>query len=203
MSDLSALIYLVEEINLRMDKYRDMKIDRLFLLGLLSTGIALTSLELITAQAAQAKPIFLADLPCPQRTKGSSWNEGKEDVVLSREIYTSLMYISYGNGDSEFACKLPDAKSAELDIEAGLPSTANGYSILKFYLNGTEVASEKIFPGKVTTINQKLTGRLDVPYQIGPRRTLVVETICVSGSGCSRIQFFKANLNVVGNPNPK
>jgi hypothetical protein len=174
-----------------------MKISHLLTLGL-SAGIALATVGLTSIQSAEAKPIFLTDLDCLSATKGFRWYTNKEDVVLNKEIYTSLM--RFYSDDSEFACKLPSAKNAELDLEVGLPSTTGGPTILNFYLNGTQVVSEKIFPGKVTTINEKLTGRSDISYQVGGRRTLVVETICVTGSGCGQIRFFKANLNVVSNP---
>jgi hypothetical protein len=177
-----------------------MTINYLLALGL-ATGVVLSAFELVNLQPAHAKPIFLADLQCPNVIKGDLWVASKDDVVLSREIYTSLMRL-YGS-DAEFACKLPSAKSADLDLEVGLPSDAGGSTVLNFYLNGTQVISEKISPGKVTVINEKLTGRSDIPYQVGGRRTLVIETICVTGSGCGRIRFFKANLNVVSNPGAK
>jgi hypothetical protein len=176
-----------------------MKIDRLLALGL-STGIALASLELIRTQAVQAKPIALSDLYC-LRIKNSwgSIQSDKEDIILNKEIYTSLMK-TYTSDDFEIACKLPSAKSADLDLEMTLPSSAGGATIIKFYLNGMQIVSEKIVPGKITLINAKLTGRADIPYQVGGRRTLGIETVCVSGAGCSNIRFLKGDLNVVSDP---
>jgi hypothetical protein len=180
-----------------------MKIDRLLALGL-STGIALASLELIRTQAVQAKPIALSDLYCLtiKDVSGAGIVSRKEDIILNKEIYTSLMRM-YTYNDFEIACKLPSAKSADLDLELTLPSAAGGATIVNFYLNGTQIISEKIVPGKVTLINEKLTGRADIPYQVGGRRTLGIETICVSGSGCDYVRFFKGNLNVISNPGTK
>jgi hypothetical protein len=182
-----------------------MKIDRLLALGL-STGIAFVSLELMKTEAAQAKPIALTDLACI-RIKGGLYQADKEDIILNREIYTSLMRsgvtMTGHHTDSEFACKLPSAKSAELDLEITIPSGDNGTMLLTFYLNGNQVVSEKVFSGKVTVIKESLIGRADAPYQVGGRRTLVVETTCLSGSGCSAIRFLKGNLNVVANPGAK
>jgi hypothetical protein len=190
------------------DQPRKMKIDYLKYVAPLMVVI-LASIDFIQPNSAQAKPIFLTDLPCmTTKTRqaggwGSPWTPNKEDVVLGREIYTSLMSISSGE-DKEFACKLPSgAKSAKLDLEVGIPSTSGGPFLLTFYLNGNEIISEKIFPGKVTLIKASLTGNSNVPYEIGGRRTLVVETTCLNGSGCGYIRFFKANLNVVGNPGGK
>jgi hypothetical protein len=180
-----------------------MKIDRLLALGL-STSIAFASLNLIISQAAEAKPIALSDLYCIgiKRVNSVAVLANKEDIILNKEIYTSLMRMSVSD-DLEVACKLPSAKSANLDLELTLPSSAGGGTIVNFYLNGTQIVSEKVMPGKVTLINEKLTGRADIPYQVGGRRTLGIETICVSGSGCDYVRFFKGNLNVVSNPGTK
>jgi hypothetical protein len=181
-----------------------MKIDRLKALSIAAATV-FVGMGVIQPQAVQAKPIFLADLKCIV-TKGNSWSPGAEDVILNREIYTSLMYATRSFNsfvDSEFACKLPSAKSAELDLEMGIPSKEGGPILITFYLNGNQVVSEKVFPGKIISIKEALTGRADAPYQVGGRKTLVVETTCMSGSGCGYIRFFKANLNVVGNPGAK
>jgi hypothetical protein len=182
-----------------------MKIDHLLVLCL-STGMAFASLELIRTQPAQAKPIALPDLQC-LTIKDSRWDSPgvkshKEDIILNREIYTSLMRVGT-SADFEIACKLPSAKSANLDLELTLPSSAGGPTIINFYLNGTQIISENIVPGKITLINEKLVGRADIPYQVGGRRTFGIETICASGSGCDKIRFLKGNLNVVSNPGTK
>jgi hypothetical protein len=182
-----------------------MKIDRLLALGLL-TGITLVSFELAVNQTAQAKPIPLPNLECLKVSGPSGYRAGidshKEDIILNKEIYTSLMRAA-STHDFEVACKLPSAKSANLDLELTLPSSAGGPTIINFYLNGTQIVSEKVFPGKITLINEKLTGRADISYQVGGRRTFGIETICASGSGCDQIRFLKGNLNVVSNPGAK
>jgi hypothetical protein len=189
-----------------------MRSDRLTALGSVALtvfiGAALTifiGIQSVFAQSAQSNPIFLADLPCIEK-KGNLWATGKKDVVLNREIYTSLMNSGRSRDrrgtieDSEFACNLPNAKNAELDLELGIPSTESGPFLLTFYLNGNQIVSEKVFPGRVTVIKQPLTDRADVPYQIDGTSTLGVKTTCLRVSGCGLIRFFKANLNVVNSP---
>jgi hypothetical protein len=181
-----------------------MNASRLLGLGF-ATGISLAALEVSANHIAYAKPMPLTDLNCI-RIKGdnfaSNFSGTKEDIILNREIYTSLLRFG-SSSDQEFACKLPSAKSASLDLEMAIPSDAGGPFLLSIYLNGNQIISEKVFPGKVTLVNQPLTGRADVSYQVGGRRTIVFETTCLNGSSCSPIRFLKGNLNVVVNPGAK
>jgi hypothetical protein len=179
-----------------------MKIKRLRGLGI--TVIALAGIEYLHPQAAQSKPIPLIDLPCMMIKGGNyalatNFSPTKEDIILNREIYTSLFRLE-ATSDQEFACKLPNAKNASLDLELTIPSGRGGPFLFTVYLNGNQIISEKVSPGKVKLINEPLTGRADTPYQVGGRRTIVFETTCLSGSGCGEIRFLKGNLNVVSNP---
>jgi hypothetical protein len=162
--------------------------------------ISFATWEAFENNVAFAKPVPLTDLSCIA-IKGSStsFDTNKRDIILNREIYTSLFEFN-SSSDQEFACKLPIAKSASLDLELALASAANGPFLVSIYLNGNQIASEKVLPGKVTLINESLTGRADIPYQVGGRRTLVFETTCLSGSGCGTVRFLKGNLNIVANP---
>lgn len=176
-----------------------MKDDHLKYVVPLTVGILL-GMDCIQPKSAQPKSISLINLPCTiTRTTealdwGSAWVNIKEDVVLNREFHSSLMRI-YAS-DREFACKLPNAKSASLDLEVGIPSNEAGPALLTVYLNGDLVASEKVIPGKVTLIKKPLVS------EIGGKWILVIETSCLKNS-CGDIRFFKANLNVVGNPGGK
>jgi hypothetical protein len=175
-----------------------MKIDRLLALGF-ATGISFATLEAFSNHMASAKPMPLTDLSCIAIKGSGTFDTNKRDVILNREIYTSLFEFNL-RSDQEFACKLPNAKSASLDLELVLASAENGPFLVSIYLNGSQIASEKVLPGKVTLINESLTGRADIPYQVGGRRTLVFETTCLSGSGCGTVRFLKGNLNIVANP---
>jgi len=143
-----------------------------------------------------ARPIPVTELRC-QATKEFSWREGKEDVILNREIYTRIAFI---NEDSEFACKLPAAQRASLNLEAGIPSNEGGPVRLDFYLNGNRVYSDNIYSGSVTYINIPLTGQPNAPYMVERRRTLSVETTCLNARGCGDVRLFKADLEIVASP---
>jgi hypothetical protein len=148
-------------------------------------------------------PIFLGDLECIA-TQGSVWRGERKDIVLDRAIYTSVMRAtsSFMNSyyDEEFSCKLPKAKNAELNMQVGIPTNGKGPFLLNFYLNGTKIVEEKIFPNKITVIQEKLTGRDDIDYQVGKGRTLTVQTTCLAADGCTPIYFLKADLDLVINP---
>jgi hypothetical protein len=177
-----------------------MKIDRLLALGF-ATGISFVVFEGFANLMASAKPIPLTDLKCMEIKGSAGFNDTKKEIVLNREIYTSLFnFATYA--DQEFACKLPNAKSASLDLELTIPSDKGGPSAVSIYLNGNQIISEKVFPGKVTLIKEPLTARTDTPYQVGGRRTIVFETTCLHSSGCL-VHFLKGNLNIVSNPGAK
>jgi hypothetical protein len=83
-------------------------------------------------QSAQSKPIFLANLSCVQH-RGYLWETEIEEVILNREIYTTRMSTTRSwnlNGliNSEFSCKLPNAKSAELDFLMAVKFTQRRFS---------------------------------------------------------------------------
>lgn len=172
-----------------------------FITKLVASILTCAAIGLFNTQMVLARPIPVTSLRCQNAMGNSSgvWTESKEDVTLSREIYTSLVLLY---SDSAFSCKLPAAQKAKLNLEAGIPSAEGGPVKLDFYLNGFQVYSDKIYPGRVTQINVSLTGRSDVTYTVEGRRTLSVETTCLSGGGCSRIyiRLFKADLEVEGSP---
>jgi hypothetical protein len=182
-----------------------MKIDRLKALGI-TVFMLLLGTEYVQPQSVQARTMPLSD--CRGLIiRGNSTNYGtsgfdatKEDFMLGREIYTSL-FTFFSNEDQEFACKLPGAKSASLDLEMAIVSGRNGPFLVTIYLNGNQISSEKVFPGKITVVRETLTGRSDAPYQVGGRpTTLVFQTTCLNGSGCGIVRFLKGNFNYVANP---
>jgi hypothetical protein len=176
-----------------------MKSSRFLVLGILTVS-SLIVLDASRSQIAYAKPIPLKDLSCmaiKHGGYGSMFNDKAEDIILNREIYTSLFRLQ--PVDQEWACKLPSTKSASLDLEMTIPSDDSGPFLMTIYLNGNQVVSEKIFPGKITLVKQPLTGRADEPYEVGGRRTLVLETTCLSGARCGSIRFLKGDFNALIN----
>lgn len=182
-----------------------MKIDRLKALSI-TAFMMLFGVEYVQPQLVQARTMPLSD--CRGLIiKGyatdygtSGFDAQKQDFMLGREIYTSLFSFA-NNEDQEFACKLPNAKSASLDLEMAIKSDRGGPFLVAIYLNGTQIRAEKVFSGKITVVRETLTGRSDVPYQIGGRpTTLVFQTTCLNGSGCGTVRFLKGNFNFVANP---
>jgi hypothetical protein len=184
----------------------NMKIDRLKALGTI-VFMVLIGTEFFQPQLVQARTMPLSD--CRGiiiKGEASNWgwtagfSENKEDFMLGREIYTSLFKF-YSDQDQEFSCKLPNAKSASLDLEMAIGSNRNGPFLVTIYLNGNQISSEKVFPGKITVVRETLTGRSDAPYQVGGRpTTLVFQTTCLNGSGCGAVRFLKGNFNFAANP---
>lgn len=176
----------------------NMKIDRLKALGI-TAFMLLIGVEYVHPQLVQAKTIPLTDLSCMAIKGGGYFTSETDNFIMNREIYTSLFRFS-NYQDQEFACKLPNAKSASLDLQMAIASDKEGPFLVTIYLNGNKISSKKVFPGKITIVKESLIGRSDAPYEVGGRRTLVFQTTCLSGSGCGWTRFLKGDLNFVVSP---
>jgi hypothetical protein len=131
-----------------------MKIDRLKALSI-TAFVMLFGTEFFLPQLVQARTMPLSDCSgliirgASFYGNSSGFEAKKEDFMLGREIYTSLFQF-LSNEDQEFACKLPNAKSASLDLEMAMKSDRGGPFLVNIYLNGTQIRSDKVFSGKIT-----------------------------------------------------
>jgi hypothetical protein len=149
-------------------------------------------------QEAIARPVKINKLPCMVTSNtGSYWNnDAASEIVLKREIYTSVFDIYVGR---DIACKLPAAQDAYLDLQLAIPSNEFGSARIDFYLNGSLVKSLQVEPGKVISAKIPLTGRSEISYAVGGRRTLGIETSCLSSS-CGYIRSIRGNLEIRQSP---
>jgi hypothetical protein len=135
--------------------------------------------------ALAQRPIFLLDLTCIKTRGRWSFSQNRQDIVVGREIYTSIMY-SYPN--AAMTCKLPAARAASLRLEYGMSDTDSDSAPVKIeaYLDGNQIASQTASPGK--------TGTLLVDISQG--KNLSIETSCARATKCNgaTVYFFKAQI---------
>jgi hypothetical protein len=151
---------------------------------LLSAGVLSFTLATVGAQVALAqRPIPLADLKCV-KLSDYSWNSNLEDISVSREIYTSVLYI---RPDTKMTCRLPGGP-ASLRLEFAIPDTSDAPPVrIDVYVDGNQVASRTGDRGKVHTMI----------VDISNGRSLGLEVFCARATNCSinvRYHFMKAQI---------
>jgi hypothetical protein len=135
--------------------------------------------------ALAQRPILLLDLTCI-KTSNSVWgfNRQSQDIVVGREIYTSIMKSV---SDAAMTCKLPTASSASLRLEYGMSDTDSDRAPVKIdvYLDGNQIASRTASPGQRGTML----------VNISQGKNLSLETSCARASNCpASVYFFKAQI---------
>jgi hypothetical protein len=157
-----------------------------FFTKFIPVGMLCLILGTLGEQVALAqRPIFLLDLTCIKTSGYRAFNRRSQDIVVGREIYTSIMRAY---PDVAMTCKLPAASSTSLRLEYGMSDTNRNSAPVKIdaYLDGNQIASRTASPG------QRGTMLVD----ISQGKNLSIETSCARASNCGRayVYFFKAQI---------
>lgn len=145
-----------------------------WLSGLFAAGVLSFTLATVGAQVAQAqRPIPWTQLKC--QVKG--WQRSMfEDIVVSREIYTSMLRIFPG---TSFTCKLPGGR-ASLELQFAIPDNERKAPIkVDVYVDGNPVASRTGDKGKVHTMLVDVSNGKSVSIDVD----CAAATDCLSKSG--------------------
>ncbi len=147
----------------------------------LSAGMLSAMLGTVIAPLAQAqRPIPLFSLNCVRRS--GNYRTESQDIAVGRELYTSILRISY---DAAFTCRLPGGP-ASLRLEFAIPDTSKYPPIrIDVYVDGNQVASRTGDKGKVHTML----------VDISNGRSLAVEVFCATNCpNNTYYHFLKAQI---------
>jgi hypothetical protein len=144
--------------------------------GLLSAGVLSFTLATVGAQVAQAqRPIPLSDMKCQVQ---GWWRPMLEDIVVSREVYTSVLRIYPG---TSLTCKLPGGR-ASLRLEFVIPDKETKATIkVDVYVDGNQVASRTGDKGKVHTML----------VDVSNGKSLSVDIDCATATDCASMGVVK------------
>lgn len=159
---------------------------------LFAVGISTCFLSALSIQAAEAqRPVSLIEQQCV-RSGNSGWYTPVEDIVVGRELYTSIMFMNPYNfkKPNGMTCKLTPGRFSTLHLQFGMRDTTRdgiGTRIVSVWLDGNQAASRSVSRGQVKTIF------LDIKNA----RSLTLEVGCIKAEGCrtvGHVDFFKADL---------
>jgi hypothetical protein len=159
-------------------------LNKLFLMGALSGILGFGIITLSSVVKAQ-RPIFILDLACVDSRRGNDFGVRRSDIVIDREIYTSVMDAEW---DSQMTCRLPE-NAVGLYLEYGMADRDSKHPPmnLKVYLDGNELASRTVSPGEHDILMLDIQGG----------RSLTLEADCARATNCTRwtrLYFFKADV---------
>lgn len=115
-------------------------LSSLLLRGMLSFTLLTVGIKAVQAQRA----IPSSDMNCQVQ---GWWRQIQEDIVVSREIYTSILRIYPG---TSLTCQLPGGQ-ASLRLEFVIPETKAPIKV-DIYVDGNQVASRTGENGRVHTM---------------------------------------------------
>lgn len=161
-----------------------------WLSGLLSAGVLSFTLGTVGAQVAQAqRPIHILDLQClvtggylDNRGYLQSFERKPTDLVIGRQIYTSIMSVS----EASWTCKLPGGR-ASLRLEYGVDDRSEiSPPKIDVYVDGNQVASQVGKPGRINTML----------VDISNGKSLSIDIFCSTEKNCNRrrYHFFKFQI---------
>jgi len=161
-----------------------------WLSGLFSAGVLSFTLATVGAQVAQAqRPIHILDLQClvtggylDNRGYLQSFERKPTDLVIGRQIYTSIMSVS----EASWTCKLPGGR-ASLRLEYGVDDRSEiSPPKIDVYVDGNQVASQVGKPGRINTML----------VDISNGKSLSIDIFCSTEKNCNRrrYHFFKFQI---------
>ncbi len=161
-----------------------------WLSGLFSAGVLSFTLATVGAQVAQAqRPIHILDLQClvtggylDNRGYLQSFERKPTDLVIGRQIYTSIMSVS----EASWTCKLPGGR-ASLRLEYGVDDRSEiSPPKIDVYVDGNQVASQVGKPGRINTML----------VDISNGKSLSLDIFCSTEKNCNRrrYHFFKFQI---------
>jgi hypothetical protein len=139
---------------------------------------------------AQAqRPIHILDLQClvtggylDNRGYLQSFERKPTDLVIGRQIYTSIMSVS----EASWTCKLPGGR-ASLRLEYGVDDRSEiSPPKIDVYVDGNQVASQVGKPGRINTML----------VDISNGKSLSIDIFCSTEKNCNRrrYHFFKFQI---------
>ncbi|HAO12899.1 MAG TPA: hypothetical protein DCQ51_17440 [Planktothrix sp. UBA8407] len=138
-----------------------------WLSGVLSLGMLSFTLATVGTQVAHAqRAIPWSDMNCQVQ---GWWRNLREDIVIGRELYTSVLRIYPG---TSLTCKLPGGQ-ASLRLEFVIPETKAPIQ-LDVYVDGNQVASRTGKNGKLHTML----------VDVSNGKSLSLDIDCAEATGC-------------------
>lgn len=155
-------------------------------------GIALTaqSQQFVNAQE---RSTFLLNMDCVNTGIGN-WRRQDENIVVNKAVYLSRFYMGSGDTQASFTCRLePHEENISFEtLRLGFGMRDNDTRSpnvrVKVYIDGVEVKSETVQPGKPPVV---LSLSLTNPQNIS------LEAECSSKfQYCDRVYFWDASLGI-------